>query len=164
MATRSEWVTVTLAPAEVASAQAYARWQVDLAQRERLRPRGGADTRAAHLLGALGEYAVARYLGLPPVHGSHRDDHRRGYDVGGWSVRTRGQAHYGLLLYEHERRGTWVLVLGHEAPRGVLYLAGWIKAESAWNYATRRQDHGQPYYVVEQEHLIPLPNVIREAA
>ena len=164
MSTRNDWIKVTLAVNEIASAQAEARRRGETAERERLRPRGGPRSREADLLGCLGEAAVAKYLGIPSPSGDHRDDHRRGYDVGGWQVRTRGKPHYGLLIYQHETSGVWVVVLGHQADQGILHLAGWISAAAAWRHAVKRQDRGDPYFTVDQEHLVPLPPVIREAA
>jgi hypothetical protein len=162
MVGRRDWVAIEMSIPEIASAQAEARRRDQAAIRAGARPRGSPEgTRRAHMLGLLGEDAVAKYFGLPPVRDSWHDDHRRGWDVGGISVRTRSQSHYGLLLRSHERTGNHVLALAHEEPH-TIYLAGWIRAEDAWRHAVPGHGGGGgAWWIVDQEHLIPLPPVIR---
>lgn len=166
MSSRADWVKIILTIAERAAAHAEARRRDQWATDHGARPRGGDGTRKAHLVGTLGEWACAQYLNVPPPAGlTIRQDHRQGYDLAGWCVRTVQKPGNRLYLREHERTGTWVLVMGYEAmTTGVCYLAGWITAEKAWRHATRRQDAGQAYYVVDSEHLYPLPPITREGA
>lgn len=163
MSTQADWIEIRLSADDIAAAGAEARRRDDEAKRRGWQPRGGAGgTLNANRLGALGEVAAARYLGLPSFpHRTWAEEKQSGYDIGGWQVRTGTRAWYGLYLREHERTGTWVLVLGHDAPQGVMYLAGWIDAANAWKHAERRQDEGQPYFLVRQMYLHPLPPVDR---
>jgi hypothetical protein len=84
----------------------------------------GVSSRETAILGCHGEYAISRWCGVPvPKDWTWEADKARGWDVAGWGIRTVSGEGYGLNLKTGDD-GPFILVLGHQARRGVLWLAG----------------------------------------
>lgn len=162
MSTPDDWIRVELTPAEVAGAKALAERCRSYGLKGRygttMRVRGYASL-AQHFLGAQGEFAVSRYCGSPMPDADDwtwEADKARGYDVGGWQVRTCSKAHYGLNLHAGDQ-GKFILVFGHEAP--VMWLAGWLDAAAGFDAGQLRHDGtgDTRWWRVAPSALRPLP-------
>jgi hypothetical protein len=108
-------------------------------------------------LGAAGEFAVAKHLGIA-YDGSVNTFHKAP-DVGRFDVRTTTRIEDGCLIIrdnDHIER-PFVLVLGAGFPGRPLYVAGWM-----WGYRIaprhERAPHGHPKaWFVPQSELSPIP-------
>lgn len=154
------WIAVDLTNEDLIKAELWAQGR----QMRRTAARAAANRftyeRALdnHRVGILGELAVAHYENVIIPEDDWHSDQQRGYDVAGWSVRTRPKAHYGLGLHRNDH-GRFLLVLAHDAPR--LWLVGQITADQGFAIAALRHDGAyrdeREWWLVEQCHLAPLP-------
>lgn len=107
-----------------------------------------------HVLGAVGEFVVARALGLfwsgPGT--------LRAPDVASLQVRTRSRSHYELIVHpDDDDDAAFVLVTGG----GLQYhVHGWIEGRLAKKREWWRDPAGgRPAYFVPQRELWPLDNL-----
>lgn len=93
-----------------------------------------------HIVGALGEYAVAKGLGLEFWEPNIGGNDRAAGDVAGWHVRATCRPPGELVVRDHDPHGgRFVLVVG-EPP--CLTIAGWIFGREAHRSEWRRAPHG----------------------
>lgn len=144
-------IEVSLSPSEMMSAAiAGVMRQVENCARLRT-PRFGAGASndwQLHIEGCLGEYVIAKYLGVFwPGKGGLRDA-----DVGDMDVRTRSRDNYELILHESDPddRVFWLVCGGN----GKYRVKGWITG-----YDGKHSDYwkdpagGRPAYFVPQSVL-----------
>lgn len=110
-----------------------------------------------HVIGALGEYAVAKAMRAFWTVGSFRAP-----DVGRYEVRTTPYQSGALLLHADDRDDApYVLVTG--GCSAIFVVRGWllgrdVKQPSRWG--TRDGKLYQPAYVAEQHELRPLRELL----
>lgn len=148
-------MTVTLTPYEVQMGATVGLRRHLEALELRLPDRHGyqGDGWGIHIEGALGELALAKYLGKY-WDGSVNTFKRQG-DVGQIQVRTRSRDDFELLVRPDDRdEDIFVLVVG-QAPR--YRVVGWIRGSEA-KRPEWQQTYGQrpPAYFVPQASLKPL--------
>lgn len=144
-------VEVSLSPSEMmAAALAGVMRQVENCARSRT-PRFGAGTASdwqLHIEGCLGEYVIAKFLGVFwPGKGK-----LRAADVGEVDVRTRSRDHYELILHESDPddRVFW-LVCG---ANGKYRVKGWITGQDGKKPLYWKDPAGgRPAYFVPQSAL-----------
>ena len=162
---------VTLTPGEVAHAKRIG------ASRQRMHEEAGhADAKvmrtsgaSVHVLGALGELAVARALGLR-WDGAFFPDAEwqawrvNGHDVSSLEVRSTPRAGGRLLIQrDDEDHAPFVLVRGHAHPQ--YEVVGWL-----WGGEGKRAEwwrdvgYGRPCFFVPNERLLPLDRLAELAA
>jgi hypothetical protein len=101
-----------------------------------------------HVEGCLGEYALAKYLGV-----NWSGQGFRGGDVGAFEVRTRSKDYYELILHpdDHDEKHYWLLC----GCNGTYTIKGWILGRDG-----KRKDYwkdpagGRPAFFVPQSALI----------
>jgi hypothetical protein len=131
------------------AAQAGVMRQVENIQKERQTTYGaGGNEWQLHVEGCLGEYALAKYLGIHwPGKGK-----LRAFDVGEFDVRTRSQENYELILHpeDPDNRIFWLLC----GRNGLYKVKGWILGSEG-----KRREYwkdpagGRPAYFVPQSAL-----------
>jgi hypothetical protein len=122
-------VKIDLSEADINLAHNIATARMDDAIQHSRKPKG-LGTYETNFQGALGEIAVSKWSGVD-LEGdySYIADVKRGYDVAGYQVRTRGKSWYDLGLHSGDS-GRFILALAHDAP--VIWLAGWIDIDCAY--------------------------------
>jgi hypothetical protein len=148
----------------------------------------GDDERRNHLLGALGEHAFAKWLGVQrPLDGQYGvcplcrcyagtvNTFKAGGDVGRYQVRTRSFTNAPLIVRDGDRDDdVFVLVVAHTVgyplpPSGIFWIIGWIYAADAKQWVFRRDpDRRGAAYFVPQNSLreittLPLDSPPQEA-
>lgn len=153
-----EWVQLTAAERSLAKYHARKVHELALLSGQQDRgaaPRGGG--LVEHERGALGERAVAKWLGVywPAVIDQQPDESDLPHDI---EVRAVSRDNYGLRVYPDDPDGRrCVLVVVENVDADVPYrLPGWLPAEDAkrdeW-LTVYRQD---PFHVAEQHELRPM--------
>ena len=88
-------------------------------------------------------------------------DKRRGYDVGGWQVRTARSRTGKMFIRPTDKPGqTYAFLLTHAEP--YIWLVGWITIDEARELAEdglTPVDGQNPAKYVAQEHFKPFPNI-----
>lgn len=126
-----------------------------------------------HIVGALGEVAVARALGLP-FDPHERGIYRHGSDDlrAGLEVRTRGRRRYDrMFVHEKDRPGLLYIHAKLDAPEllpdGTCSMAsrevdvvGWITHEEMLQ-VRERVDFGTPNWACRESHLHPIDDLPR---
>lgn len=115
------------------------------------------DAPADMILGAVGEMAAAKYLGIYHNQFTEQDDGPHG-DICGVDVRTRRKIDHDLLLHRRDtphRPCVLAIVVWERMP--VVRLAGWTytregQKEEYW----RELQKGRPCYVYPQKKLAPM--------
>ena len=138
----------------------------DIARRRQLgatgsgkRDRFGAqqkDGMTLHLVGALGEAAVAKALGI--AYEGTVDTYQEGYDVLNYEVRTRTKDSYDLIVRPGDKNDApYILVTQNGTTFNVW---GWILGRDA-KHARYLQDFGgrPPAYFVPKSDLLPLTDL-----
>lgn len=149
MSENSTLVTLTASEMFMA-AQAGLMRQIENIKRKR-QPRYGANIEAdwqVNIEGALGEYAVARFLG---IHWAGKGIFR-GFDVGELEVRTASRDTYRLILHpdDHDDH-CYYLVTGLN---GTYRIRGWILGrEGKRNEFWQDPGTGRPAFFIPQSAL-----------
>lgn len=157
-------IVVELTPEEVAKARrggARRARNVEHCSHDPSNGNGGHFDR--HTTGALGEVAVAKWLGVEwnPTCTLERDSWKRG-DAGGLEVRTTRHPYGRLLVLPHNSDSRpFVLVRLRRNDQAV--LAGWILGSSAKRPEFWKElQPGRPCYVVPPTALNPMRTLPRE--
>jgi len=106
-----------------------------------------------HIEGALGEFAVAKYLGIF-WNGTLGSIHLP--DVVTYQVRTRSKHHYDLLVHDEDKdNDIFILVTGKN---GNYVIRGWMVAKQAKNRDKYWKNVGndRPAYFVPQSDINPI--------
>ena len=108
-----------------------------------------------NLSGAIGEYAVCKYL---DCNWSQQPDNMKVPDVGGM-VEVRSTPHSDGLLRLHDKdpdQLPFALALTHELP--TVHLVGWIISKDGKRpeYFADRWNNKRPAYWVPQDKLMPM--------
>jgi hypothetical protein len=152
-----QWIAIQLDPEETALCRKRGNQRQQHAEERGFKPYGygGAEL---HFRGYAAEMAFSKYLGVPMPSGwDWKSDISRGYDVGGWHVRSRSKPDGTLLVKPRDPDGNYVLILTHQLP--VLYVAGWTTAERARKLGLNEYIGDRPIKAVAQHLLFPFPNV-----
>lgn len=111
---------------------------------------GDTDTRQSHVMGAIGELAAAKYLGVR--WRASVGTFKTVPDVGRYEVKAVSGAHHRLLMNANEKTDPYILahVKGHECD-----LLGWITMEDALKvcYMDDPGNRGKPCRCVDQKDL-----------
>jgi hypothetical protein len=161
MATKPILITLTEEELEQASSEATRRQSANEALGLRGRnggPSSGAKAYNIHLLGAMGEMAVASYLNLKQYLFLDQKPRRDSDDLPGIDVKTRSRHHYDLIVQKNENPSKkFVLVTIQDdeiAIRGWCYGAD-AMVEDFWADPAR----GRPAYFVPQSKLRPIETI-----
>jgi hypothetical protein len=105
-----------------------------------------------HIEGALGEFALAKFLDRFPS-GAHEF---RARDVGAWQVRTSSRDDGDLILHDRDDDAErFVLLTGRN---GAYQVRGWILAADGKRAEYWRDPvGGRAAYFVPQSALLPMP-------
>ncbi len=128
------------------------------------------DGQVAHLtgyqdnvLGACGEMAVAKYLGLywPPSIGTTRHNGVKPPDVAGYEVRTRSVNWWDLMLHKRDPdERIAILILAEKEP--IFLLPGWIlcadgKLPKYWDDPSKKAGGpSRPAFFIPQDDLASM--------
>ena len=114
----------------------------------------GHDMTANETVGRVGEYAVAKYLGIEyPFHLEGDIDG----DVGGYQVRTRSRHFYDLPTYDWDTAGTYILATWDPwSPHGIVILHGWAALDETRLSERWAADLPHPCYLTRQKDLHPM--------
>lgn len=110
----------------------------------------------------MGELVMSKYLGVPmPEDWTLEGDRRRGFDVGGWQVRTSYPLDRGMLMRpKTDKDGHYALVITHYQP--TFWIVGWATlayAREVWVDGMFPGKNPQPCKYVPMDKLLPLPNI-----
>jgi hypothetical protein len=129
--------------------------------RDKLNPMYGAGAEAdwqLHIEGVLGEYALAKALGV--FYNAHEFG---SVDVGAWQVRTTSRKAGRLIVHPRDRDDhRFVLITG---VNGTYTVRGWIEGREAkspqyWSDPTGKGRHA---FFVPQEALNPAGGLVEDA-
>lgn len=151
----SDYIPVELSRDDIQIAERYALFMRHEAIAKGFKPKGMGDI-STHTTGMYGEIAVSRYLGIDIPDIGYRNARKRGYDIGGWEVRTRSVEH-GVLGLNADNSGWFILARSHDFP--VIWLVGWIHSSEGFDVAQPRNNNDFTWYGVAEHHLHPLPAV-----
>lgn len=162
-------VKITLGPEQLALAEAEAhRRQLQNESRglkgRNKAPNKGEKALKMHLLGCIGEVAVADYLGLQEHLFEARFPVPGAADLpGNIEVKTRSKHGYDLLVQLTDDPNKIFLLVTHEGGDST-HIVGWIRGRDAMRKEWIREFvRGRPCYAVPQCELHP-PETIAEAA
>lgn len=109
------------------------------------RPRG---KQAIHLrtMGYLGEFAFAKWLGIP-WRSDNRDHFREAPDVGGWDVKTTDNRHHRLIVTPQDALDRRCVLVIDQRPE--FHIVGWFRAGDARRseWWERHREGGGAWYV-----------------
>jgi len=113
----------------------------------------------AHIEGACGEIAVAKFLGL--YWGGSVNTFKTGGDVSGLEVRTRSESHYDLIIRDNDPPDSiYILVIG-QCP--TYQVVGWVRGREGKRAEYRKTHGGRPgAYFVPQSALRPIEELREE--
>lgn len=103
------------------------------------------DSLQVHVLGALGELAVCRYLGY--VGELTVDTYKTAADVGQYEVRTRSRPNYELIVRDDDPNDAVFILVLKDGP--VFRIKGWIRGRDAKRAEWVQRYGGRPpaYFV-----------------
>ena len=119
----------------------------------------------ADTIGAEGELAVSKALGLPwdgswlpiPLWDKWK---REGNDVGRLEVRTTNHATGRLILHHSDKDNSpYILVISNERP--IFRLAGWLFASEGKHKKYWATHVPRPCYMVKQQHLRTVEDLVK---
>ena len=148
---------VDLTPAEHDEAVEVGRARWSLARANGWAPRWGMDpaNQANDSLGALGEAAFAKAVGLAWSADATGPDHG-GADVGAWHVRTNGRPDGDLFLHDEDADDEPFALVQRLDPL-TYRVVGWcLGGEGKRAHWWRELQPGRPCYVVPPDALRPL--------
>lgn len=150
-------ISVTLDNDEVAALRQYSAELRENRARHGYRDKfqGGRDMADKELLGRLGEYAVAAWLGVD-YDWSLFDNHR---DVAGYEVRTGAKHWYGLATYKWDRPAIYLLTTCEDMRTVIIH--GWEHLNNTRHADRWRDDLPYPAYMTPQNLLRPLDTLPR---
>jgi hypothetical protein len=162
-------VKITLAPEQLALAEAEAHRRQFQNESRGLKGRNKAPGKGEkalkmHLLGCIGEVAVADYLGLQEHLFKAQSPVPGAADLpGNIEVKTRSKHGYDLLVQISDDPNKIFVLTTHEGS-GPTHIVGWIHGRDAMRKDWIREFvRGRPCYAVPQGEL-QLPETIVEAA
>ncbi len=162
-------VKITLKPEQLALAEAEAkRRQVHNESRglkgRNKAPDKGEKALKMHLLGCIGEVAVADYLGLQEHLFEAQSPIPGAADLpGNIEVKARSKHNYDLLIQLTDDPNKIFVLTTHEGG-GLTHVVGWIRGQDAMRKEWIREFvRGRPCYAVPQGELQP-PETIAQAA
>lgn len=123
----------------------------------------GHDKTSKEVVGRVGEYAVAKYLG---VEYPFRIEGDIDGDVAGYQVRTRSRHFYDLPTYDWDTDGTYILATWDpRSSDGIVILHGWASLAETRQSQRWAADLPFPCYLTRQKDLNPmstLPEAIHD--
>jgi hypothetical protein len=148
-------IVVQLTQDEVLEVQTYVDALRDrhheLGHQDKMPGKTEDELRAYDLRGRIGEYAVAKHLGLEYQYTLGYEANR---DVHGYEVRTRGRHHYDLPTYDTDRDG--IYILASTMNNRLVMLHGWTTLREA-NHPDRYADWLlRPCYLTTRDKLYPM--------
>lgn len=114
----------------------------------------GQDMKRSEYVGRIGEYALAKFLGVPyPFHITGDMDG----DVAGYQVRTRSRHYYDLPTYDRDAPGIYVLATFEpDAGNGLVILHGWTDLAATLDPERWATHLPFPCYLTRQRELKPM--------
>jgi hypothetical protein len=162
-------VKITLGPEQLALAEAEAHRRQLQNESRGLRGRNKAPDKGEkalkmHLLGCIGEVAVADYLGLQEHLFKAQSPVPGAADLpGNIEVKTRSKHNYDLLVQISDDPNKIFVLTTHEGGEAT-HIVGWIRGQDAMRKGWIREFvRGRPCYAIPQSELRP-PETIVEAA
>jgi hypothetical protein len=155
-------VCVKLSEEELLAARAEATRRQEQNESRGLKGRNKAPNKGAkaiemHVLGCIGEIAVAKYLDLEEHVFQSRSPDRNSADLpGNIEVKTRPKHHYDLLIQLDDNPEKIFVLVTSESPEEPR-LVGWIYGEDAMKaHFVREYVRGRPCYSVPASKLNPV--------
>lgn len=125
-AVEPERIVIELSPADMALGRACGEKRLADSKRRKLRDKLGVDATWKHEIGAQGEIAFARWLGVPweCTTGAFGKP-----DVAGCQIKTRQKTSYELVVHDNDPGRTPCVLISAHPPR--FWIRGWIFARDA---------------------------------
>lgn len=125
-------------------------WNREQGRRDKMNHTAGQEYEL-EFRGRIGEYAVAKYLGVTYEMTLGYEANR---DVAGYEVRTRSRHHYDLLTYDDDKPGIYIHVTT-ETGRLVM-LHGWAPLDDTQRPERFADWMQRPCYLTRREQLYPM--------
>ena len=111
-----------------------------------------------HFLGAIGEYVVAKWLG---IFWSGSIGNMRAADVGPYEVKLRSKHYYDLVLQRHNSADALYILVTGLGPEFIIQGGLWGHDGKQDNYWGEKGTKGRPAFWIPQEDLM-TPSQIKE--
>jgi hypothetical protein len=147
---------IKLTPKDMEDAARVGKERFEESRKNRRRDTLGHDSERSHILGAIGECAVAAAIGMP--WSQSVNTFKSELDVGRYEVRTRSTSNGELIIRQNDPSDRmFVLVVPAGSDPREWCIAGQMRASHAMQPTWWRTDRGDPpAWFVPQQFLTPF--------